>query len=173
MSGWGQILGELDETRMTRSAIGVTEAGVVIAWAYAATAQGLGEAMALAGVSFAMHLDIGADGNGVDFFNGGLKQNSGIAGSPKMDLRHRNWTGTASRDFFYFFKSGRMSRATEKLTASQLFEGDVSFEQLIDGVPVIARLACRPKNRPNRAMPIHPLVGKPRPHFVREWAIVG
>ena len=113
---WGQLVARLDDTQTPRSAIGVTESGVLLfAWARASSAESLGEAMRRAGATFAMHLDMNPSHTGLELYG---RDDAGealpLAGAPEMDFRERRWLGTDPRDFFYLTATARELRPTSE-----------------------------------------------------------
>ncbi len=105
---WGEVVAKLDESRTPRSAVGLTESGVMVyGWAPATSARLLGEAMRLAGVRFAMHLDMNPGHTGAEFYargeDGAFEP---VPGVEAMDHRRGRWLEVEARDFFYVTRSG-------------------------------------------------------------------
>ncbi len=105
---WGKLVADLDAARTPRSALGVTEDGVLIyGWSRAIGAERLGEAMRRAGVVFALHLDMNPGHIGLELYR---PEGEGLAparGVPAMDHRLGRWLGVDARDFFYLVRADR------------------------------------------------------------------
>ena len=109
---WGQAVASLDETRVERSAIGVTASGyLVYGWSRATTAALLGESLRRTGVEFAIHLSLEDPQGGIEFYRDGLDGGRFAAGTPTMQFERAAWQGTVNSDFFYLFRSGRLPSA--------------------------------------------------------------
>lgn len=104
---WGEVVSSLDESRTPRSAIGLTEDGVMVyAWSGATSARLLGEAMQRAGVHFAMHLDMNPGHTGVELYRGVRGGLVSEPGTDAMDFRRGRWLEVEARDFFYLRRVG-------------------------------------------------------------------
>ena len=105
---WGEVVARLDEARTPRSAIGLTEEGLLVyAWSSATSARLLGEAMVRAGVRFAMHLDMNPGHTGVELYRpGSAGEVLASPGTEAMDFRRRRWLDVEARDFFYLRYAG-------------------------------------------------------------------
>ncbi len=105
---WGKLVADLDDARTPRSALGVTEDGVLVyGWSRAISAERLGEAMRRAGVDFALHLDMNPGHTGLESYRPATDTIEAAAGTPEMDYRRRRWLGTDARDFFYLVRAER------------------------------------------------------------------
>jgi hypothetical protein len=100
---WGRVVERLDSLQTPRSALGVTPSGVLLfAWAPAASAEQLGEALRRAGATFALHLDMNPGHTGLELYAPASDgEPHASPGAPEMDFRPRRWLGTDARDFFY------------------------------------------------------------------------
>lgn len=119
MHNWGQLVSRLDESQTPRSALGVTDGGILIfGWAAATSAELLGEAMRRAGVQFALHLDMNPNHTGLELYPAGAadapERTTALRGAPEMDFRERRWLGTDARDFFYLTMAAYEQRPTSE-----------------------------------------------------------
>ena len=123
---WGQLVSRLDEAHTPRSALGVTEAGIVVfGWASATSAEQLGEALRRAGVRFALHLDMNPIHTGLELYVPQKGELVAMPGTDEMDFRARRWLETDGRDFFYLTT---VAQATEPSSEPQDL-GDFQVEQ--------------------------------------------
>ena len=116
MHNWGQLVSRLDESQTPRSALGVTDGGLLIfGWAAATSAELLGEAMRRAGVQFALHLDMNPNHTGLELYRPGPgTELQSLRGAPEMDFRERRWLGVDPRDFFYLTTADGEQRPTSE-----------------------------------------------------------
>ncbi|MCA9540546.1 MAG: phosphodiester glycosidase family protein, partial [Myxococcales bacterium] len=138
---WGQLVAALDADRTPRSALGVTVDGTLIyAWSAAISAERLGEAMARAGVRFAIHLDMNPGHTGLALYRPEGEAIEALKGAPEMDLDPRRWLQTDARDFFYLTFAERLP---ERLSPEA---GGPAWTpiQWADGVAVAARAWMTP-----------------------------
>ncbi|MCB9542805.1 MAG: hypothetical protein H6703_10190 [Myxococcales bacterium] len=135
---WGQRVAALDDAQASRSALGVTAAGVLVyGWSAATSAERLGEALRRAGVVFAMHLDLGGE-TGLGLYRAEGDAIEAVRGANGMSARPTTWLGAAPRDFFYVV---RAERAPPPLALADARPGEGAWRpvQRIDGVAVIAQ----------------------------------
>ncbi len=137
---WGKEWAIFDDVYAPRSAVGITEAGVLIyAWSNASTARALGASMKLAGAVFAAQLQVGARDAGVEIFGSGIDGDERSPGDPGMRIRDRGWQSTASESFFYVFRAVRMPQTVNSDVANwKTKEGVWRPIQELEGVPVVA-----------------------------------
>jgi hypothetical protein len=119
MHNWGQLVSRLDESQTPRSALGVTDGGILVfGWAPATSAELLGEAMRRAGVQFAIHLDMNPNHTGLELYPAGAgdapERTHALRGAPEMDHRERRWLGVDARDFFYLTMAAYEQRPTSE-----------------------------------------------------------
>lgn len=164
MHNWGQLVSRLDASQTPRSALGVTDGGVlVLGWARATSAELLGEAMRRAGVQFALHLDMNPAHTGLELYTGDPADPVAVRGADEMDFRERRWLGTDARDFFYLTRTPREQRGL-----SEPQDLGVATPEGPDAPVRLWRLdAVRPQSIPGLAEPAPTTRDGPAPRIVK------
>lgn len=164
MHNWGQLVARLDASQTPRSALGVTDGGVLVfGWARAASAELLGEAMRRAGVQFALHLDMNPAHTGLELYAGDTAEPTVVRGADEMDFRERRWLGTDARDFFYLTRTPREQRGP-----SEPHDLGVATPEGPDAPVRLWRLdAVRPQSIPGLAEPAPATREGPAPRIVK------
>jgi hypothetical protein len=164
MQNWGQLVSRLDAAQTPRSALGVTDGGILVfGWARATSAELLGEAMRRAGVQFALHLDMNPAHTGLELYSGDADAPTALRGADEMDFRDRRWLGVDARDFFYLTRTPREQRAP-----SEPQDLGVATPEGPDAPVRLWRLeAVRPQSIPGLAEPAPATRDGPAPRVVK------
>lgn len=138
---WGQLVARLDAEHTPRSALGVSDGGILLyAWSLAASADQMGEAMRRAGARFAMHLDMNPGHTGLSFLAPGEPPAGPPrvlgAGAPEMDHRADRWSGVETRDFFYLVERSHMGSSVTA-TARPDEPEDLGTARLTEDEPAV------------------------------------
>ena len=164
---WGGAWGPLSKVPCERSALGVTELGVVIyAWSSSVTAIRLGDAMRQAGIRFALQLNVGTRETGLQHLV--LARASSMNGTPKMGFGPENWRQESLRDFFYIYRSGRLAHHLRRPADLRGDGVPWSTFHLSDGVPVLAyhRVGSGELGLSGKVLMLLLDAEKLRPHFL-------
>ncbi|MEE2789211.1 MAG: hypothetical protein VX589_17880, partial [Myxococcota bacterium] len=179
-SAWGGAYSPMARTVFTRSALGVTELGILFyAWSSSVDAQSMAMVLRQAGARFAMHLGLGKRSTGVEFVRSDKGQFSIKKGDPRMGFSRQDWSHGAQAGFFYLYKSGRLASHLRRPYDLRLDGVPWTSDLLVDGVPVVAYHEFG-ENSPAMGGPVTLVLIDPeklRPHFVpgllerRIWAV--